>query len=154
MSSTPTPDVTTHNGVVYASTSVIPRAIRAHVPWDISWQKTDVATLSPSPPPLKACWNVQISTWIPGSVVKKSSRAPCDQFNGEDHLPNILGPGYMFIWLPILVFLFIVGGCTSCLCHHRKQERKKKLRAAANLPQPPNAPGGEKSQPGDTSASP
>lgn len=99
-----------------------PINVRIHEPWTVEWAYSDVKSLSPSPPTIKSCDSPVLRSWIPGSTVEPGARQSCP---AVDHDTNPLGPAFVLVWVPILVFVLICGGlCFGCY-------RKKRLRREA-----------------------
>jgi hypothetical protein len=90
--------------------------------WHISWQTTDMATLSPRPPALDG---ESITRWVPGSDPEREPR---------DHWGVGITPS-LYFFLVIGLPLIIVGGVVACLipacCGRRAKTRAGSTGAAS-----------------------
>lgn len=132
--------VTNRDGHTITSTSDLPVfGVQAHYPWSIYWQSQDVSTLSPSPPTLKDCIYVQISTWVPGTPVRAKSRDSCMPWNDgtgrwnftdrSDLMCAVIGGPIMLLGLVALCYWYwrVRPGQKR-----RRRERKKRERLAGS----------------------
>lgn len=97
--------------------------IRAHHPWTIEWQASDTSTLSPEPPKLKNCRDVQLATRVPGGPVSSESLYKCDgsyyEVNDGYRSPSQYTP----FWVIPVVFILCVTGCSALAKSHGERER-------------------------------
>ncbi|KAF2994335.1 hypothetical protein E8E14_003117 [Neopestalotiopsis sp. 37M] len=117
------------------SPTSFPRVFSVHNAWQISWESSDVATLSPSPP-LLPCFYSPLSSWIPGETVDPSFYASACPNDGESHWSDSSVQGFFFIviGLPIIGFLGIVTCIAVCCCRRRRRKRAKARAKAGRQP--------------------
>lgn len=98
--------------------------------------------MSPSPPALRNCRGIQLSTWIPGERVghKGLSKCESDWDNGADEGPNVTL--YVAVIVPSIVFLAFAIASYVIMRKKRQKKRAKNLalalaqaRAQQNEPQ-------------------
>ncbi|PVH82685.1 hypothetical protein DL98DRAFT_586281 [Cadophora sp. DSE1049] len=95
-----------------------PNGVQIHNAYHISWDATDTATLSPTPPNLvKYGCSPTLSVWVPGETV---SSLPCSIENASGGGRNLALTLALGITLPI-VFVALI--CT-CICIHYRNKRK------------------------------
>lgn len=109
------------SGQVLVSTSTLSKAM---VPaWHISWQTTDMPTLSPRPPALDD--GETITRWVPGS---DPEREPRDNWGGGiSHS--------LFYFLVVGIPLIVVAAVVACLipaCRGRRAKKRRGLTGAAS----------------------
>ena len=104
--------------------------VSAHAAWEVQWMYSDTSTLSPAPPSLSLCSQVQIPTWTPGAKVAKADRnKECRELgNSPDERENNLGAVYAGVIGGSVggFVLLLVVGIICCVCF-RRRSRKKKL---------------------------
>jgi hypothetical protein len=99
-----------------------------HPAWHISWTKSDVPKLTPSPPDL-GDEGMLIYTWVPGQTLEKDRDyillSPTgDGWGGGKNL-NVSLFFFLVIGLPIIAAALISACCIWCCVVHRKEKRKR-----------------------------
>lgn len=105
---------TSTNGIPSISTATL--SIAGVPAWHISWQTTDVATLSPQPPTLEA--GEIIPSWVPGSALDRPIR---DNW-GVGMSPSLFW--FLVVGIPLIVVALIAGCCTYCFCLRRRRLKR------------------------------
>jgi hypothetical protein len=118
-----------------AESRLYPNGLRVHNAWHISWEASDVVTLSP-PPPRLPCPTSVLSTWVPGATVDPNLLgSACDSNNdGTSHMSESETRVFWFlvIGLPIIL-LTLVATCFGVWCHRRRKARKAKTQTPADV---------------------
>ncbi|KAK4109021.1 hypothetical protein N656DRAFT_783691 [Canariomyces notabilis] len=86
----------------------------AKVPaWHISWQPTDLPTLSPQPPAIEGD---RITRWVPGSDPEREPRD--NAWGGRSFNPGLFY--FLVAGIPIIIVVAIVACLTGCFhpCNH------------------------------------
>ncbi|CAI0651189.1 unnamed protein product [Colletotrichum noveboracense] len=95
--------------------------------WMISWDKTDRATLTPTPPELP--FGGYVSHWVPGGPEPTGDLCQDDTCRDPSQGGHALQRQMMIlITVPPIVFFCVVAGCGLC-CFFENQ-KKAKRRAA------------------------
>lgn len=118
----------------WSSTEDVPR--QATLPaWHITWQSTDLPTMSPKPPAIEG---ERIIKWVPGSDPERELPRPSSGSSGssEGQGPMTALAIGMIITLPVLLFLGMCFGFTAC-CSRGNRGWSRGLRAT---PAPAPAP--------------
>ncbi|KAJ3495885.1 hypothetical protein NLG97_g3071 [Lecanicillium saksenae] len=101
---------------VVSGSTVTTFTVSAHVAWQIEWMTKDVPTLTPQPPSLGMCYDVQIPTWTPGSEVHGRKHCRSLQQSPDAHQYDAVL--YLVIILPTVIgFLLLVGSRDEMLLH-------------------------------------
>lgn len=112
---------TSSSGQNFVSTTTLSKAM---VPaWHISWQTTDMPTLSPRPPALDD--GETITRWVPGS---DPEREPRDSWGGGISRS-------LFFFLVVGIPLIVVAAVVACLipaCRGRRAKKRRGLTGAAS----------------------
>ncbi|KAM0744339.1 hypothetical protein ACQRIT_001653 [Beauveria bassiana] len=97
--------------------------VSAHAAWHIEWMASDAPTLTPQPPSMELCYDVQILTWTPGA--EATGRKKCKSLKVSPDKHQYDGLIYVAIVLPTVIgFLLIVGCICCCVCYRRKKNRQ------------------------------
>ncbi|TQV90816.1 hypothetical protein V2A60_002497 [Cordyceps javanica] len=100
--------------------------VSAHAAWQIQWMAKDAPTLTPQPPSMELCYDVQIPTWTPGAAEAKDRRR-CRSLKQSPDKHQYGGLIYVAIVLPSVIgFLLIMGCICGCVCYRRKKNRQKR----------------------------
>ncbi|KAJ6780159.1 hypothetical protein PWT90_01975 [Aphanocladium album] len=75
--------------------------VSAHIAWQVEWMSKDAPTLTPQPPSLGMCYDVQIPTWTPGSEVH--GRKNCRSLQQSPDAHQYDGILYLVIILPTVI---------------------------------------------------
>ena len=117
------------------ATAVMTKGLQVHEAWHITWQQTDLATLSPVPPDL-ANYTL-IPTWVPGSPVVaavSSSESPAPSATAPSPAaPSSRGGGLGFsiIWIVIIAVVVGVGLAVIVgVCWRRAIKRRRNAASA------------------------
>lgn len=118
-------------------------SFRAHNPWKITWEASDLTNLGPSPPnlDLPCGWSTELSTWIPGSTVDPSfisRQDECASIMNTNNPPSRPRPSNMndnanfrVVGLPVIgslaLFGFIVWFC--CYWSQRRRDKRRAVQA-------------------------
>lgn len=94
-----------------------------HPAWNIIWEASDQATLTPRPPNIGS--NTLVNYWVPGTPLDE--RLLGDQPDGLDGLATAIF-WFLVIGLPLIV-LSISGCCVWCCVRKRKRKRRLALTA-------------------------
>ncbi|KAJ6787492.1 hypothetical protein PWT90_08914 [Aphanocladium album] len=91
-------------------------------PLTVTWQNSDVPTLTPQPP---AVPNVEswIPSWVPGEMAVVHGRVAFDDSPRTNRLAT--GVFAAVIAVPIVIFLSILGCCICCFRMRRKREKRE-----------------------------
>lgn len=99
--------------------------VSAHAAWQIEWMAKDAPTLTPQPPSMDLCYDVQIPTWTPGS--EATGRKKCRSLQDSPDKHQYDGLVYIAIVLPTVIgFLLITGCICCCVCYRRKKNRQRR----------------------------
>lgn len=99
--------------------------LSAHAAWRIQWKAGDAPTLTPQPPSMELCYDVQIPTWTPGAPVTGRNKCRSLKESPDKHQRN--GLLWLAIVLPTVIgFLLILGCLCCCVCYRRKKNRQKR----------------------------
>ncbi len=116
-------------------TAVMTKGLQVHEAWHITWQQSDLATLSPAPPDL-ANYTL-IPTWVPGSpvvaAVATSSEGPAPSATAPSPAaPSSKGHGLglSIIWIVILS-VAVGAGLAICVGVTWRRAIKRRRHAAA-----------------------
>ncbi|VUC37056.1 unnamed protein product [Clonostachys rosea] len=102
-----------------------------HNAWHISWDSTDAATLTPSPPTPR-CSTSGIYRWIPGESLGNHSSVLGSECQQQE-TGNTRGLGlYIFLvaGLPTIIGLIFIGGCVYACTSSSKESSRRRERAA------------------------
>ena len=105
---------TSTSGAYYAETITLSVALLPA--WHISWQSTDMPTLSPRPPALDG--GERFTRWLPGS---KPEPEKLDNWGGGDFNPSLFF--FLVIGLPLIVLAGIAACITGCCARRRAKKR-------------------------------
>ncbi|KAK7959561.1 uncharacterized protein PG986_004415 [Apiospora aurea] len=113
----------------YTWTHPFPEGIQMHNPYKISWQATDMSTLSPTPPTLTCSGGLY--SWDPGEAAEPQH---CnDNEGGHTRTSDAVGFWFGACGARIIVAV-LLGACVGWWRHHVRRDRKEeKARRAAGL---------------------
>ncbi len=113
-----------------------PTGLRAHIPWSISWDTSDISSLSPTPPPLPcpSAPNIVIPAWTPGATVNPSLSDFCINNDGVSHWSSsdTALMGFAMAGVPAIV-VTMVATCCGCIFYYRARERREKAERSIAL---------------------
>ncbi|OAR02449.1 hypothetical protein LLEC1_05953 [Akanthomyces lecanii] len=99
--------------------------VSAHTAWQIEWMASDAPTLTPRPPSMDLCYDVQIPTWTPGAEATGRSKCRSLQESPDKHQYD--GLVYVAIVLPTVIGFLLIAGCVCCcVCYRRKKNRQRR----------------------------
>jgi hypothetical protein len=107
---------TNNTAVFYTGTALYPA-------WHITWEASDISTLSPQPPTLTS--SMRVPVWTPGMTL-----APGDyDDNGRGKGPSTSGRGldgslfwFLIVGLPVILVVFVGGGVFWC-CRRMRRDK-------------------------------
>ncbi|KAL3440396.1 hypothetical protein BJX65DRAFT_314816 [Aspergillus insuetus] len=105
-------------------TNPFPHGLRVHNAWHITWEASDVPSLSPSPPDLGSCTTLALATWVPGTPVDAESLACGTTNDGASHSSNSDTALFRFLVIGIPVIAVVVLGVGAVVFWRRRRRRK------------------------------
>ncbi|OAA55112.1 hypothetical protein ISF_08033 [Cordyceps fumosorosea ARSEF 2679] len=110
---------------VTAGQTTIARTVSAHAAWQVQWRAADASTLTPAPPSMGLCYDVQVPTWTPGA--EATGRRSCRSMQVSPDRHQYDGLLYLAIVLPTVIGFLLIAGCIcGCVCYRRKKNRQKR----------------------------
>ncbi|KAL2842584.1 hypothetical protein BJX68DRAFT_270523 [Aspergillus pseudodeflectus] len=119
-----------------------PDGLRVHEAWHITWEASDVSTLSPSPPDLGSCTTVALPSWVPGEPVDSDSLACRSTNNGASHSSDSDTALFRFlvIGIPVIGATVVCIGAVVCWRRRRKRKREQDVRGGGIAGVAPEGP--------------
>ncbi|KAK4120427.1 hypothetical protein N657DRAFT_161697 [Parathielavia appendiculata] len=110
-----------------ASPAGSPHRLRVHNAWHISWDASDISSLSPTPPPFAPCTTSPvIRSWVPGATVEPNAffvpGGACEWNDGTSRWSKgeTIGMWFLMVGVPI-IGLAILATCLGCWCRRRRR---------------------------------
>ncbi|KAM3511237.1 hypothetical protein MY11210_005106 [Beauveria gryllotalpidicola] len=102
--------------------------VSAHAAWQIDWMASDAPTLTPQPPSMELCYDVQIPTWTPGA--EATGRKKCKSLKESPDKHQYDGLIYVAIVLPSVIGFLLIKLDSKSLDSHFILDRLDPLWAA------------------------
>ncbi|KAM3435000.1 hypothetical protein NHJ13734_005751 [Beauveria thailandica] len=80
--------------------------VSAHAAWQIDWMASDAPTLTPQPPSMELCYDVQIPIWTPGT--EATGRKKCKSLKESPDKHQYDGLIYVAIVLPTVIGFLLI----------------------------------------------
>ncbi|KAK4096689.1 hypothetical protein N658DRAFT_501295 [Parathielavia hyrcaniae] len=112
--------------------------LRVHNAWHISWEASDMPSLSPTPPPLPLCETSSVIwSWVPGATVEPGAylRTSCDdRASGSGSGSGLPSLGVLMVLVVVVpvVFLMILCSCVWVCCRRRRRREREAREAHEN----------------------
>ncbi|KAK4100218.1 hypothetical protein N658DRAFT_497447 [Parathielavia hyrcaniae] len=117
-----------------ASSALSPHGFRVHNAWHISWEASDIPSLSPTPPPFATCiTSPVIRSWVPGATVEPDAflvpeGVECNDGTSRWSKAQTASFFFLIVGLPTIILAIVVTCLVVCCCRRRRRVREGRER--------------------------